>query len=222
MATLYWRSTDDAWRESDPGTPNGPQQAEVNEQHPLPLQLMWREDGEDGWQPVDGAHPLPMALLETVKGGLWVSPLIEVPGIAAADALDANDALGSRFIIDTDVNGAPLPERGVIIGAKLIDPDDDTLAATLHIFNSIFAAAASDAAFTISAADSREWVTSILFSPTTDIGSAKVVEVTGWNSPYYSPGRQLHCQLSTTGTPNIAAGAMPQVQVFILPFAGAS
>ena len=70
------------------------------------------------------------------------------------------------------------------------------------------------------AADGPAWVTSILFGATTDLGGVKAVEVTGWNSPYYSADRQLYCQLSTTGTPNIAAGRMPQVQVFVLPFAG--
>lgn len=221
MATLYWKSLVEWWRDTDPDKPNSLQDGPVNEQHPLPAQIFWREDGTDEWQPVEDGHPLPARLTETVRGGMWISPRIEVPGITAADALDANDALGGLFTVSNDVNGEPLPSRGVILAAKLIDPDDDTLAATLHVFSELVSAAASDAAFTISAPDSLSWVTSISLSSTTDIGGAKVAEVNGWNSPYYAAGRKLYCQLSTTGTPNIAAGRMPQVQLFILPFAGA-
>lgn len=135
-----------------------------------------------------------------------------IPGIAAGDALDANDAIGDMFSFD-------LPcVSGWITGFKLIDPDDDTLALTAHVFKERFTAAASDAAFTISAADSRFWVTSATFSSVVDLGAAKVSEVVG-ETFFYSPTKKLWVQCSTTGTPNIAAGAMPILQIGIKPAA---
>lgn len=134
---------------------------------------------------------------------------VEIPGIAAGDAFDANDAVGGMFSID-------VPSAGYIVGFKLIDRDDDTLALTAHVFNNRFTAAASDAAFTISAADSRFWVTSVQFTNVLDLGSAKVSEVVG-ESFYLAPLGKLFIQCSTTGTPNIAAGAMPILQLGIRP-----
>ena len=131
-----------------------------------------------------------------------------IPGIAAADAFDANDAVGTVFEI-------PVPMRGIIESAKLIDPDDDTLALTAHLFSELFVGAASDAAFTISAADAPNWITSITFdTPIVDIGSAKVAEKTG-STYYYAPNGVIYCQCSTTGTPNIAGGAMPRLRLSI-------
>ena len=124
-----------------------------------------------------------------------------VPGIAAADAFDANDAVGDVFAIR-------VPKVGIIEGFKLIDRDDDTLALTAHFFTRKFTGAASDAAFTISAYDSEAWVTSVTFDAPLDIGSAKVAEETG-SSFYFAPEGFLWCQCSTTGTPNIAVGASP-------------
>ena len=133
---------------------------------------------------------------------------ITVPGIAAADAFDANDAVGTPFVI-------PVPVRGIIEAAKLIDPDDDTLALTVHLFSRPFIAAASDAAFTISADDAIYWITSITFdTPIVDIGSAKVSEKAG--ATYYeAPKGYLWGQCSTTGTPTIAAEKMPILQLGI-------
>lgn len=133
---------------------------------------------------------------------------ITVPGIAAADAFDANDAVGGLFFI-------PVPVNGIIETAKLIDPDDDTLALTVHLFTRTVTVAASDAAFTISANDALYWVTSITFdTPIVDIGSAKVSEKSG-STHYYAPLGYLWAQCSTTGTPTIAAERMPVIQLGI-------
>ena len=153
---------------------------------------------------------------------LWVSLWVLVPYGATSGALDANDALGNTIRFDTSVLGDPLPARGRILSIEMVDQDDDTLAATIHIFNRTFTAAASDAAFTISVADAAKWVASELFDSGTDIGSAKVFVIKNVNKEYYAPEvdglRALHAQLSSTGTPNIASAAgMPLIRLNILP-----
>src|SRR3990167_1665590 len=131
----------------------------------------------------------------------------QVPGIVAADALDANDAIGSKFEL-------VVPKYGIIEGFKLIDLDDDTLALTAHLFSKDFVAAASDAAFTISAADAANWITSVTFDAAVGIGAAKVAEEAG-SSYYYAPEGKLFVQCSTTGTPTIAANLSPILIVCI-------
>jgi len=140
-----------------------------------------------------------------------------VPGIAPADAFDAGDALGTVGKTDRDVDGNPLPDRGWIVGGKLIDPDDDTLAATVHIYSAPIPGTASDDALAHTAVDALGWITSMAFPVTTDIGTAKVAEVKDHNALFYSPSRTFWWQFSTAGTPNIAAGASPTVQFFIIP-----
>lgn len=157
----------------------------------------------------------------TRKYGEVVTKWVEVPGITAAAGHSAGDALGIMGQFDHDVEDNPLPKIGKIVEAELIDPDDDTLVATMHIFSESFTATVDDAALAISAADSKKWVTSIPFAVSTDIGSAKVSEVTDINSRYYSPTRKLYWQFSTGGTPNIAAGLSPLVRVYIEPLDGA-
>ena len=204
MAKIFYRSHED--RIDDDGAPVD---SEVNEQHPLPIQIAWRSEGSREWQLVDEGAPLPTSVsgLVSVKDALWFVE-VEIPGIADADAFDANDAVGTVFWF-------PAPRIGRLINFKLIDPDDDTLALTAHIFNRLFTGAASDAAFTISAADSRAWVTSATFSAVVDIGGAKVSEVVG-DSFFRAPEERLYFQCSTSGTPNIAAGRKPILQVGIL------
>ena len=154
---------------------------------------------------------------------LWVSPWILVPYGATSGALDANDAFGNMITFDQSVLGDSLPARGRIVTIKMVDQDDDTLAASIHIFSRTFTAAASDAAFTISVADAANWVASELFDSGTDIGSAKVFTIKNVNVDYWAPlnvagVRALYAQLSTTGTPNIASAAtMPLVRLYILP-----
>ena len=171
-----------------------------------------------GLEDVGGLNPVPVSLVDIGELRAELRQIkspdrlyeveIEIPGITPANPLDANDAIGTIFRI-------PVPPIGIIESAKLIDPDDDTLALTAHLFRKQFVAAASDAAFTISAADSKDWITSITFdAPIVDIGSAKVSEKVG--ATYYeTPDGYLWCQCSTTGTPNIAAGAMPILRLGI-------
>lgn len=150
---------------------------------------------------------------------LWVSQMVLVPYGATSGALDATDALGDTVTFTTEIEtGASLPKHGRIMSIRMIDQDDDTLAATIHIFNRNFTAAASDATFTISVADAANWVTSELFDAGTDIGSAKVHIVKDVNVEYYAPEGKLYAQLSSSGTPNIASAAvMPLLQITVLP-----
>jgi hypothetical protein len=141
---------------------------------------------------------------------LFESEQKTIPGITAADALDAGDTIGSVFSI-------AVPEAGWINCVRLYDPDDDTLALTLHVFRRPVAAAASDAALAVPAGDLMQAVCSIPLTSTTDLGGGKITSVPGLNEAYTAPDGLLYFQCSTAGTPNIAATAMPRVQLWIIP-----
>ena len=174
--------------------------------------LFWRDEDETRDTAVTSAHPLPVKDYSDPKSELWVSDWVLVPYGATSGALDANDALGDKFRF------SGVPKKGRISVIQMADQDDDTLAATIHIFREDFTAAASDAAFTISVADSRKWVASEAFDAGTDLGSAKAHVIKNVNVDYYAPSGTLHCQLSSTGTPNIAsADLMPLIRIAILP-----
>ena len=146
-----------------------------------------------------------------LKGSeLYDTDWIEIPGIAAADALDANDTIGTVFNV-------AVPPKGRILSAKLIDPDDDTLALTAHLYTDTIVAAASDAAYTIANTYAQRWAGNVTFPAGTDEGAFKAMDALDVNIEYNAPDGKLRIICSTTGTPNIAAGAMPKIRFFILP-----
>jgi len=65
MSKLYFKSTDDAYApEGDPALKPDPQDAEVNEQHPLPTQITWKSEWDNDWGVVDEAHGLPIQIVD--------------------------------------------------------------------------------------------------------------------------------------------------------------
>ena len=180
-------------------TPDTPTSTPASASEPLPVRLY-------------GQDPVP-AVSE-----LWISPWVQVPYGATSGAIDANDALGNRFKFTSSEDGRPLPRKGTIVGIKMRDLDNDTLAATIHIFNAPFSAAASDAAYTIGLADAEKHVADELFPGGTSNGTFKAHDLKDVDVDYFSPLQELHAQLSSTGTPNIAsAQTMPLVQLVIVP-----
>ncbi len=156
--------------------------------------------------------------LVRVSSRLVITPFTEIPGIVIANQpSDAGDALGTVGYNDIDVDGKPLPDRGWIVGAKLIDPTDTTLAATVHVYNAKIPGTADDAALAHTAVDIRYWITSIAFPVTLDVGAGKVAEINDWDSCFYCPGRVLYWQFSTAGTPTVVVNLIPMVQFYILP-----
>jgi len=147
---------------------------------------------------------------------LVITPWVAVPGIVTG-AFEAGDAFGSMGTFTVDIEGNPLPKKGFIVGARLLDKDDDTLSATMHVFWDTFTPTASKDALALLAADSEKAVTVMGFDDGSDEGAYKIHEITVWNSFYYSPSQKLYFQFSTAGVPNIAAAGMVLVQIAILP-----
>jgi len=151
-----------------------------------------------------------------VRGSpVFISEPIKVPGIAIADALDANDAEGIKFFI-------PTPPSGIIYGAKMVDPDKESIESHLFIFNKEIVGTASDAAFAPTDVEMTLYYVGMWDFTTWETTSAQATSEGNATAP--SPPKLfktsiggLWCQLVTRGAPTIAAGKEPYIQLFILP-----
>ena len=111
-----------------------------------------RRDAESSLDVVDDSNPFPVAIVENGarvgRPELFATEWVRVPYGATSGALDANDAYGDEV-------RAGAPVRCRLLSIQVVDQADVVVAGTLSIYLSTrqFTAAASDAAFTISAAD---------------------------------------------------------------------
>ena len=212
MALLFWKRL--FWTPTQEELDRGiGSDAPVSDQHPLPTTPTWQAEGDTEHAPVDEGHPLPVQLLAPVRGAIHFTRKMVIPGIATANALDAGDVIGSLFAF------RDVPTYGLIVGARLWDPDDDILALTLNLFSVGVTSAASDAALATSAMDSLSAIDYIQFSSSRDLGSGKIAN----EQPtiyYHAPNNIIWCVASTDGTPSIATvGVMPQTQLISQPMA---
>ena len=179
-------------------------------------EIYFRNENETANTPVSDGHPLPVTMSPenpvTAVGRLHETDWVQ-PGFGATSgAHDANDALGDVFSFSN------VPRRGRILSIKMLDPDDDTLAAIIHLYTGALVGAASDAAYAVTDDYALGWVATERFDAGEDEGAFKAHKITDVNTEYVAEDGKLYAQLSTTGTPTIASQAvMPRVKLFILP-----
>ncbi len=181
----------------------------------MPTELGYTSIDAPGLQAVNEDRPLPTftppGQPPTVAVGrlVYVPPFV-VPGITAADALDAGDAMGSVFSV-------AVPPAGAIVKAQYFDQDDEGISKELWLFrlDVTSGAPASDAAFALTDANLLQVVDVLTFSTFRDATNGQVsmsVDVPCW---YATSGGVLWMQLKTTGADNIAAGSMPMLSFTI-------
>ena len=147
-------------------------------------------------------------------GGLVRIPPVLIPGIVAADALDANDAMGIAFAV-------PVPPAGAIVGAFFHDLDDEGSNKTLHLYHGMPSSIASDAAYAPTDADNLIYAGRIRFDGFSDLTNNQVGVANSADLPlwYFAPDGMLWMQVQTAGTDNIAAGSMPRLSFLIHQYA---
>ena len=154
--------------------------------------------------------PVEIVVPASVQGRLFQVEPFEIPGITAADALDANDAFGAIFTFE-------VPKRGTIVEALFYDLDDEGINKELWIFraNPLQTLATSDAAFALTDFQLlRAWRV-ITFSTWKDAANGQLGQTTDTPLWYTAPEGRLWFQFKTTGADNIAAGSMPQLSMLI-------
>ncbi len=134
---------------------------------------------------------------------------IEIPGIVADNAFDANDCFGTMFIVD-------VPKSGIIYSATYWDMDDEGSQIDFFLFKATVTDTASDAAFAPTDSDLLNLVTILKFTTFTDSGTGQTAEITNIGKAYNAPAGKFYIKAVTRSTPNIAAGNMPRLQMQIL------
>ncbi len=203
MATIYWQSAEGLPNEGD---------GQVTDSHPLPTGIYWGLDENVAPEAVNMDRGLPVQVvgpsMADVSGRLY-KVYAEITGIAAADALDANDQMGGLIQI-------AVPKNGCIVDARFIDIDFEGLAKECWLFDSVVAVAASDAAFSISDEDLRGAHVGVLSFSTFSTATASEVARSGDTPLWYTaPQGYLYMAVKTLGVDNIAAGKNPGVKLTI-------
>ena len=169
---------------------------------------------------VNDTNPIPVYIPEprqnivTSRTDVYETEVITVPGITAADALDAGDTFGSLFEIR---NVAREPGgSALLLTATFYDKDDEGIAKTLHLFRQKdVTLAASDAAWALAKLDAQKILNGspLIFSSFTDHVNCQHCTISPTLYVKCNPGTtSLWGAFQTSGADNIAADAMPAVR----------
>ena len=149
-----------------------------------------------------------MSPLQPVGGALFYLPPIVIPGITTADALDANDQMGSVLQI-------VVPKRGCITKALIFDPSDQGISAEMWLFRQVPVLAASDSAFALADADLLNVIDVLTFATYKDAVNGQVALTADTPCWYTAEGVSIWVAFKTLGTPTYTAGSMPQLSLLI-------
>ena len=136
---------------------------------------------------------------------------MEIPGIGTGVAYAAADAFGGKFPI-------PVPSKGIIQTAMMLDLDDEGIETELWLFGEDFTATADNDPFAVSDADLPKLEVVIGIVNFANVANNQVGINNGLNLPYIIPGGRFWCQCVTRGAPNIAAANIPRVSLRITDY----
>lgn len=156
------------------------------------------------------AVPVEIQSVVRTEGRFYYVEPFEIPGIAAADALDANDQMGLPFSV-------PVPVAGTIVAALYHDLDDEGISKRLYLFRGdpSGGVAASDAAFSLADATNTLCLGVLNFTVFHDAVNNQVAAASELPFAYWAPAGKLWFALQTLGADNIAAGSMPRLSLTI-------
>lgn len=137
-----------------------------------------------------------------VKGqGEYVvrTPPRPVPGIAPSVAYAAEDALGTKFTI-------PVPPKGIILSALLIDTDDNTDEIDFLLFDRDFTGGTDNSAFTLAAGDHEALIGVFAIDTFKAVNGDQIGVANNIGLAYSAPEGVLNIQAVTQGTQNFGSG----------------
>lgn len=134
---------------------------------------------------------------------------IEIPGIATADAFDADDCFGTVFRV-------AVPKAGIIQSATFWDLDDEGTQIDFFIYKNNITATTSDSAFAPTDADQLSFVTVLEFTVFKDAGTSRTSEINNIGKLYTAAGGVFYIQAICRSTPTIAVANLPRFQIQIL------
>ena len=166
-----------------------------------------RVKGPGGWRDAKGTDSGQIGIVE--MGLSCPANPVEIPGIAAADAFDAEDCFGTTFKVK-------VPKAGIIQSATFWDMDDEGSQIDFMVFKNNISATTSDAAWAPTDSDLLAFVTALQFATFVDHGTGRTAELVNIGKAYTALGGFFYIQAVAKSTPNIAAGNMPRFQMQII------
>jgi hypothetical protein len=181
-------------------------------------ELYIRSDYSNTPERVNQDNPLPVEIaglnLPPVSGRT-VTRIVKVPGVSIASAYTAGDAFGG-LITFPDVFRAE-KRSGIIVGAFLLDLDDEGLRVDMPIYIAPITATADNSEYAVSANDAlfcRGYVEISSFIDCINWQLGQASDITIWVN---SLDNNLYTQLITRGAPNIAATKEPYIGIIVVP-----
>ncbi len=200
MALQFWRSIKGALEDLGHAL-------EVDENHPLPVQIVTNEDEDVPKVQIDQPQLPPVQ-------GQTLLRLYDVPGIGTGAVYDAGEAFGTPFTLHSLFGGKI---SGTIVGVVLFDLDDEGIQVDLPIFTQSLAGTTDNNAF---APTDTELLTCRAVFPITEFYNWSVNQFgqyVGTPKWIVLEGPNAYTQLVVQGAPNIAAGALPRLAITTVP-----
>jgi hypothetical protein len=176
-----------------------------------------RENAQQTAERVSSDNPFPVKMLGDdipAPAGRTVTCKVQVPGIGAAADYTSGDAFGTMITFENVFR--PEKMSGVIVRVFMQDFDDEGLQKDLVLFTRPFTGTADNSAFAVGDVDAAACVGVIVIDSFVDCGGFRI----GQEDPgiwVSGESTNLYAQLITRGADNIAAGAVPNIAIVVVP-----
>ena len=202
MSLLFWRKTRNI------SIANESSNVEVNETNPLPVQIFSNDDEDAPKVRISQAY-LP------VVAGQTITRIVPLPGITTGSAHSDGDALGTPIVFQ-DVFRAEKCS-GIVVGAFVIDKDDEGLQIDIPLFTRPIAGTADDSAFAPTDTELMTCRGVVAVSSFFNWDSNQFGQATNLGMWISTESPNLYSQVVARGAINIAAGSIPLVGLVVVP-----
>lgn len=207
MSLLFWRKTNNTSDDNNDGTINE-LSVPVTESRPLPVQIFNNEDEDTPKVEISQSYLPPVP-------GQQITRMYKVPGVTTGGAYADGDAMGT-LITFHDVF-RPEKRSGIVVGAFIIDKDDEGLQIDIPLFVRTFATTTNDSAFAPSDDDLMHCRAVVAVSSFSNWGSNQFGQATNQGIWISGEDTNLYSQLVARGAINLAAGSEPWVGLVVIP-----
>lgn len=203
MSILFWRKA------RDTGQASVTQSVAVDEDNPLPVRPVSHED--------DAPAQVAIAMTRTppVAGETRLIGPLQIPGIGTAAAYADGDAFGTVIKFHDCFRSEVC--SGTIVGVLFYDLDDEGVNKDVPLFIREIAATTDNNAFAPSDSDLLAWRGTMAISTWFNWGSNQVGQNITDRLWIKAESPHLWTQIVTRGADNIAAGALPQIALLVVP-----
>lgn len=202
MSLLFWRKTRDI-------APENARSEAVTEEAPLPVRAYPNNDDEPAVVKLD------KDTIQPPIAGQTITRLVQVPGIGTGAAYADGEAFGTLITWHNVFRSEKL--SGTIVGAFLLDLDDEGIQIDIPLFVRSITATTDNNAFAPSDDDLMALRAVVSISSFYNWSSNQFGQASNLGVWINGESPNLYSQLVVRGAANIAAGAVPWVGLVVVP-----